>query len=464
LQNIPIVIYINDFAEGGIQMKKWFTLGLSLITSTAFAITGNITPAHANGHSQTYTINFKGNSLPANAEQIIQEAGGIVLKKDAALAYVKASSSHPQFLSKIQANQEVENAGRQLSITMEKAVAKEIAVTDGDHGYYDQYQWDIKQVTQNGASWNLPGGKGKKDVVVAVIDTGIDLEHPDLKDNIVDAKSFVPGESAQDYEGHGSHVAGAIAANGKALGVGPSLGIAALKVFPRDGSASTATIAEALKYAADKDYDVVNMSLGDYLFLQDPASHASDIRAEMNLFKKAIAYAHKKGVTVVGSAGNAGADITSPGRLTRFFDEENRGATHRDPASNLLIRVSAGNKDKQLTYYSNYGVGKIDVMAPGGDRGPNNNDQTYLCFSTVPIVDENDNVTHGYAWYAGTSMAAPKVAAVAGLVISKHGKNQISPTQVKSIIKQSAEDIYKKGYDKQSGFGLINAVNALNHR
>jgi subtilisin family serine protease len=193
----------------------------------------------------------------------------------------------------------------------------------------------------------------------------------------------------------------------------------------------------------------------------------------MNLFKKAIEYANRKGVTIVGSAGNAEADIHNPAKLTEYlFGDDANGATHRDPSSNLLIRVSAGNKSKQITFYSNYGVGKIDLMAPGGDLGPNydpvtrtGRDYTYLCLSTVPILDANGNVTgHGYAWYAGTSMAAPKVAGVAALVIAKHGKNNLSPAQVKAILEQSAEDLYKQGRDEYTGAGLVNAVRALNQR
>ncbi|MBA4494964.1 S8 family serine peptidase [Paenactinomyces guangxiensis] len=453
-------------------MKKLISTGLTAVLTISLLVSGMGTAAAAGAGKEIYTVNFKGNTLPSHVQKIIQDTGGSLVKSDAELAYVQAVSNDPQFLRNIRKNPSVEDAGRTLKVVQEAAVEKAALEADDAHPIYDQYQWDIKQVTQEGASYQLPKGKGTRDVVVAVIDTGIDLEHPDLKANIVDAKSFVPGENAQDYDGHGSHVAGSIAGNGKALGIGPELGIAALKVFPKDGGgASTASIAEALKYAADQDYDVVNMSLGSYAYLQDPAYDTNDIRADINLFKKAIAYAHKKGVTIVGSAGNASADISSPGKLSRYLFDEN-GATHRDPASNLLIRVSAGSKGKTLTFYSNYGVGKIDVMAPGGDLGPNydpvnktGRDNAYLCYSTVPVVDSNYQIIgHGYAGYAGTSMAAPKVAGIAGVIIAKHGKNKLSPAQVKSIIQQSAEDIYKNGYDAESGFGLANALNALQYR
>ncbi|WP_240627384.1 S8 family serine peptidase [Thermoflavimicrobium daqui] len=452
-------------------MKKLFATGIATVLSVSLFLSSVGKVSAEESKLTTYTINFKGSSVPGNVKDLIEKAGGSVVKENSELAYVKASSKDPLFLDRVRKLDSVESAGRSLKIIQEKVVDAEL-VNVKDHSIYDQYQWDIKQVTQNGKSFTLPKGKGSKDVVVGVIDTGVDLNHPDIKANIVDAKSFVAGEDANDNNGHGTHVAGSIAANGMALGVGPELGIGALKVFPKDGEASTDTIAEALKYAADKDYDVVNMSLGSYMYLQDPERDTNDIRAEINLFKKAISYATKKGVTVVGSAGNAGADIHNPAKLTKFlYGEDANGATHRDPASNLLIRVSAGNKDKKLAYYSNYGVGKIDVMAPGGDLGPNYNpdtgqgrDNSYLCMSTVPIFDAQKNIIgHGYGYKAGTSMAAPKVAGLAGVIIAKHGKNKLKPAQVKSIIEQSAEDIYKKGKDEQSGSGLINVVDALNH-
>ncbi|SEN48871.1 S8 family serine peptidase [Lihuaxuella thermophila] len=453
-------------------MRKLISASLSIFLAAAMIAPGTAGSASAeSAGQQKYTINFKGAGVPENAGKMIQDAGGTLVRSDAELAFAQAVSNDPHFLDKIRANPSVEDAGRTLKIVQDQPVKEEASLNTTNPSLYDQ-QWDIQQVTQNGASYQLPGGKGNKNIVVGIIDTGVDLEHPDLKNNIVDAKSFVPGEAtAQDVQGHGTHVAGAVAANGKVLGVGPELGIGALKVFAADGYAETVNIAAALKYAADKDYDVVNMSLGDYLYLQDPEHNTNDIRADLNLFKKAIAYATKKGVTVVGSAGNAAANITNPGQLTRFFDEENNGATHRDPSTNLLIRVSSGNKNKQLAYYSNYGVGKIDVMSPGGDRGPHYDpatrkgaDPSYMCLSTVPIVDSNQNVIgHGYARYIGTSMAAPKVAGLAGVIIAKHGKNNLTPAQVKAIIEQSAEDIYKSGYDAESGFGLVNAVNALHH-
>lgn len=200
-----------------------------------------------------------------------------------------------------------------------------------------------------------------------MIDTGIDYNHPDIKANYAYGKSFVPGyPDAMDQNGHGTHVAGSIAANGRVIGVGPNLKVASYRVFGPTGGAAATDVAEAI------------------------------ITQELN-----------------------------------------------------------------RAWYSNYGVGKIDVTAPGGDYGTKwlqtrdwgDQDPYKRCLSTIPGGK--------YAWYIGTSMAAPKTAALAGVIIAKHGKDVLTPAQVKHIIQTSAVDINKSGYDEEAGYGLINAVNAL---
>ncbi|AZU62711.1 S8 family serine peptidase [Neobacillus mesonae] len=448
------------------KMKKAFfagALSLTLGASTFFA--SGFSVSHAQSLEKKYIVVFKDESkLPSGYEALLTKAGGKVQQKLDKLGAVEVSSNNPNFLSEVRKSSLVAEAGVENKVYAETP-AVEASVTYAEAAavkadLYEQFQWDIKQVTNNGESWTLQGGTGKPvsgdDIVVAVIDTGIDYTHPDLKENYAYGKSFVPGYSdPKDENGHGTHVAGSIAAKGRTLGIGPDLKVASYRVFGPTGSASTADIAEALMTAADDNVDVVNMSLGGYDWFQDPEYATKDVVADVNMFNRAIQYAIQKGVTVVGSAGNNAVDISSPGKLSG----DDKGATHRSPSNQNMIRVSAGGQLKNLAYYSNYGVGKIDVMAPGGDLGPNYNpetkegrDNSYLCLATVP---------GGWGYKAGTSMAAPKVAALAGVIIAQHGKDQLKPAQVKSIILQSAEDIFNPGYDEKSGNGLINAINAL---
>lgn len=448
-------------------MKKKLIAGTLTTALSAVAIFGSLNVGQAQSVDKNYIVVFKSDTnLPSDYQEVIKNAGGQVTKSLPKLGVIEVKSDNPNFLTEIQQNSTVLEAGVENTIYPEAPTAVEVLnegfTATSSNDLYNKYQWDIKQVTNNGASWTMQGGTGKstkakEDIIVAVVDTGIDFTHPDIKNNYAYGKSFVPGlTSAMDQNGHGTHVAGSIAGNGRVLGIGPELKVAAYRVFGPTGGAATADIANALMTAADDNVDVVNMSLGGYDWYQSPEMATKDVVADVRLFNRAIQYAIKNGVTVVGSAGNNGVDISSPGKLSG----EDNGATHRSPSSQTMIRVASGGEEKNLTFYSNYGVGKIDVIAPGGDYGtawlatgdPALRDRNKLCLSTVP---------GGYSFYAGTSMAAPKTAGLAGVVIAKYGKDVLSPSQVKHIIQSSADDWFKPGYDGESGFGSINAVNAL---
>lgn len=446
-------------------MKRKFIAGALTVALSAAAFAGSLGVGHAQVVDKNYIVVFKSDNLPSNYLDVVNTSGGKVTKALPKLGAVEVNSENPNFLSDIQKSSAVLNAGVENTIYPEAPVDVEVLKegfkATAANDLYNIYQWDIKQATSEGASWNMEGGTGKstngKDIVVAVVDTGIDFTHPDIKENYAYGKSFVPGiDSPMDEDGHGTHVAGSIAGNGRVLGIGPELKVAAYRVFGPTGGAYTSDIANALMTAADDNVDVVNMSLGGYDWFQNPDYATKETVADVRLFNRAIQYAIKKGVTVVGSAGNAGVDLSSPGKLSG----DDKGATHRSPSSQTLIRVAAGGEEKNLTFYSNYGVGKIDVIAPGGDYGTawletgdvTLRDRNKLCLSTVP---------GGYAFYAGTSMAAPKTAGLAGVIIAKYGKDVLSPAQVKHIIQSSADDWFKPGYDGQSGFGSINAVSAL---
>ncbi|OYD57779.1 hypothetical protein CGZ90_12585 [Fictibacillus aquaticus] len=427
----------------------------------AFGVPGQA--ANAAPETKQYLVLFKNeNSLPSGYDKLITSAGGSVKKVLGKMGAVQVVTNNADFEANIEKSSAVLDAGVENIIMPDSPVIEQDLEAAAAGGDVYALQWDIQQVTGDGASWNLPGGTGRsangKDIVVAVVDTGIDYNHPDLKANYAYGKSFVPGyPDAMDQNSHGTHVAGSIAAKGRSMGVGPDLKVAAYRVFGPTGGAATADIASALMTAADDNVDVVNMSLGGYDWFQNPDYATKDTVEDVRLFNRAIQYAIKKGVTVVGSAGNNAVDLSSPGRLSG----DDNGATHRSPSSQTMIRVSANGEAKNLAFYSNYGVGKIDVMAPGGDLGlkyheTRNNadrDNTKLCLATIP--------GGGYGYKGGTSMAAPKAAALAGIIIAQHGKDVLSPAQVKHILQSSSDDVFKTGYDENSGFGLINAVNAL---
>jgi thermitase len=277
--------------------------------------------------------------------------------------------------------------------------------------------------------------------VVAVVDTGIDADHPDLKDKIVPGYDFLGGDADPlDTYGHGTHVAGiALAATNNGLGtagVGFSAGIQVmpLRVCDQSGCPSSA-VAQAIYYAADHDADVVNLSLGGRI-----ASAAEE---------QAIAYAWSKGVVVVASSGNDGS-----------------GKVAYPAAFAHCIAVGSTNWRDERASYSNQG-NDLDVVAPGGEmsfyghRGG--------IYSTMPTYDVYLTTVYGYSrdydYLQGTSMAAPQVSGLAALLVAmgvgdSDGDGKAND-EVRDLIETTTDDLGKSGWDRTFGWGRINVHGAV---
>lgn len=219
----------------------------------------------------------------------------------------------------------------------------------------------------------LNSGNGGAGVTVAIIDTGINLTHPDLEGAIVaDYNVFKPSSPAEDDNGHGTHVAGTVGArdnNIGVVGVAPNCGLAAVKVLDRRGSGSISGVIAGVDWvtanAATYGIKVANMSLGATGYTQS--------------FYNAIASATAQGVTFVVAAGNNAKDA----------------ANYQPARFDNVICVSAMDKTDKMAYYSNYGT-TVEMMAPG---------------SSVESLWKSG----GYNTISGTSMASPHVAGAAAL-------------------------------------------------
>lgn len=334
----------------------------------------------------------------------------------------------------------------------------------------DEKQWDVKRVTEDGKSYAL--GTGNHDVVIGVIDSGVDTDHKDLTENFLGGENFVPknylGDDTElgdkgdieDRFGHGTNVTGFIAANGEMTGVAPNIGYKSYRVFDTYGNTDFFICADAVTKAVDDGVKVINLSLasfyvdGSYTYTDPYTGEVEDLgnnEEDYEVIKRAIDYAISHDVVVVTSSGNDGADCSDGAKLTEYFNSIDidgftyLGNMYQVPGSiNGVVTVSSTTADDELAYYSNYGKGFIDIAAPGGDSSED-------CWSTA-----NDG---GYKKGSGTSFAAPKVTAAAALILCQDGS--LKPKDVEKKLYESADKIQGEDSESNFGAGILNVYKSL---
>ncbi|PEO50377.1 peptidase [Bacillus sp. AFS026049] len=471
---------------------------LSIAVGAGILSVGDV-PAQAKSQNQelndSYAIAFKG-GLPENYQEVIRKAGGKITKVLPEVGGIEAQSDEPSFLKNLKANSSIEAANREIPLTLDKTAVSpynygsSINSQQNSESYWDS-QWDIQRVTNDGKSYALEtGGYKNKDgsithkAVVGVIDTGIDESHPDLKNNILGGRNLVPAgmdesetgdpTDIKDRNGHGTHVAGIIGANGKVKGVGPNLGIRSYRALYSEQALGLPTwIIDGIIAATNDKVDVINMSLRFYnnnKMTIEGESYKSI--AETLLWKRAIQYAVKNGVTVVAGSGNESLNLDDKKEVNEFLNKlyEPYGMSVKGPATVVpaqlpgVINVSASTKwsTQQLAFYSNYGNSAIDVAAPGGDFGPEyaeTNDPAAADPSNLILSTWPTYLGTSYEFNAGTSMATPQVAGIAGVIKAAHP--EYKPAQVTARIKQTTLDYGTKGQDALFGSGEANAYRAL---
>ncbi|MEW5907983.1 MAG: S8 family serine peptidase [Patescibacteria group bacterium] len=311
---------------------------------------------------------------------------------------------------------------------------------------YYSYQWHLDNSLYGGIeteeAWEISNGLG---TIVAVIDTGAAYENyspswfekyylaPDLANtSFVAGYDFVNNDThPNDDNSHGTHVIGTIAQstnNGIGVaGVAYRASIMPVKVLNKYGSGTYADVADGIRWAADHGAKVINLSLGG-------SSSASYL-------EEAVAYAYNKGITVIAAAGNDGQGTVS----------------YPAAYNNYVIAVGATRYDETRAYYSNYGP-SLDLVAPGGDLNVDQNGDGYKDGVLQQTFGRTTN-DWGYYFYQGTSMATPHVAGVAALIISKG--NAKTPSEVRTILESTADDLGAFGRDDNYGYGLVNAAMAL---
>jgi len=369
-------------------------------------------------------------------------------------------------------------------------------VNPADAGLFS-WQWDMRAIKADEA-W-ARGAVGKPSVTVAILDTGIDYDDPDLA-GLVDlsrsvsfmstfvkatptsparpaddtvSKYFFPNRNPiSDYNGHGTNVAAIVSSNAFAFaGVSQRTRLMGVKVLGSNGVGSLGTVLNGVLWAADHRADVANMSLGG-------GFHSTGNQAIIDIINQVFDYAKSKRMIVVVSAGNDGKDLDNNGDTYQTYCD----APHVICVSATGPRLATSDADEPA-FYTNFGVTSIDVAAPGGNADAAHGftssnwpwgidfaswvwsfcSKTWISSWTSANAPGTQPCAAGnrITAFIGTSQAAPHVSGLAALLIT--GNDPSRTTEIKRTIMETADDLGPAGPDRFYGAGRINVANATRH-
>lgn len=416
--------------------------------------------------STEYIVTLTGDDIPATLSTSVKAAGGKLVKTLDGMGVAVASSNVPDFAARLASAPGVDGVAPN---TFQQHLGDSSLVQSIDPNFnlqpdgpdpsgpsgepYSGYQWGLG-TTRVPQAWAQ--GYTGKGVRVAVLDTGVDQLNPDLAPNLdwPRSKSFIPTEpTAADLNGHGSHVAGLIAAakNGfGVIGVAPEASYFAVKVLDATGVGDDAGILEGIKYATDQGARILDLSIGE----------VTTDKGLLHAYDHAFRYANKHGAIPVVAAGNF------------FGSQKTLNALLAPAQANDCLTVSAVGPQGQQNFdafgiYSDFG-NFIDLAAPGGNIGIDPSDGTPVILDkrdfvlsdwstqALPHVEEGVNVGPAPLLFAvGTSFAAPHVAGALALELQAHPG--YSPAEARQKLLSATDDLGKPGRDPYFGFGRLDA-------
>ncbi len=382
-RRIPIIGSI-----GAIKLVRWI-FGVMLALALVFGAGGQAFAKPAQAEKVDVLVSFT--EKPGPAEQAFIENEGGKAKRNYHLVPTIAASIPKDKLDSLRHNPKV--------TSVEEDSTVEIIA--------DTLPWGVDRVDAE----VVQGQNKGRGVKVAILDTGIDLDHPDLR--VAGDVTFVVGTtSGDDDHGHGTMVAGVVAALDNdigVVGVAPEAELYAVKVLDKYGVGYCSDILSGIEWATDHNMQVVNMSFGGYLNLP-------------SAIRTALEEAYQAGIVLVAGAGNAGdCDIIfSPARYQS------------------VIAVGATDEHDARASFSCTGS-TLGLMAPG-----------------VGIL--STSCGGGYSSGSGTSLATPHVSGVAALLMASGVTDGV---QVRQILQSTAEDLGPLGWDRWYGYGLVNAAEAM---
>ncbi|MDP2692984.1 MAG: S8 family peptidase [bacterium] len=392
--------------------KTKFSIGAVLTIALTIAIMG-VGSLHAQGNPNRVIVTLKDGIVYENARKSLEKIGGVVVRELPSINAVSVILPDNASEKALKGLVEVERVEEDVIVFATKSSGRK---PGGDTAppAPQRLDWGVDRID---AELSLNTGAGIK---VAVIDTGIDADHPDLAVNIKGGINFVAKgrrgadpSKWDDDNGHGTHVAGTIAGVNNTIGVvgvAPNAQLYAVKSLDSRGSGYLSDIIAGLEWAVANNMDVVNMSLGT----------TSDIQA----FHDAVDATYSAGVVLVAAAGNSG-------------DGDPNTNNVEYPAKYLsVIAVGATDISDGSPYWSSDGE-EVEVSAPG-----------------VNIYSTYKGGV--YATMSGTSMASPHVAGVVALLLESNPL--LIPADVRSVLQTTADNLGAPGRDNVYGYGLVDAL------
>jgi subtilisin family serine protease len=469
--------------------------------------------------SATYLVVYKKNALPSDAAASMRNAGGTLVIAYSQIGVAVASSDSGTFASTLAKDSRVEGVSSTAGFATraDDGATGDAAAAPIDPGIpapgndsLSGLQWDMVQIHAPEAR-AINGGSPS--VVVGDIDTGLDYTHPDLAANVDFSKSVscvggVPDTTPSawnDDNGHGTHTAGTIAAASNGIGivgVAPKVKIAGIKAGNAAGFFFPEAVVCAFMWAGAHGIQVTNNSYFADPWLFNCRNDAGQ-RAIWKAETRAIQFAQSRGTLVVAAEGNQADDLAHPTQDATSPDDTN--PVLRQIANDCavvpvevpgVVGVTANGNLQLKSYYSSYGVGSAQVIAPGGDsilqrtaaaangRVLSTWPASLLTVTCLPARRVVDASGATYCYQQGTSMASPHVAGVAALIAST---GVASPAAIAAKLQNTADEIAcppdlsiyaffpavdngapqvcqgALDYNSFNGHGQVNALTAVTH-